>query len=353
MAPARVRPWLSPFSWVYRAGVALRNRAFDSGVLIVTRLGVPVIAVGNIVTGGVGKTPLVQYIAGYCAAKGRKVGVVSRGYKRNSVGVIDVSNGAGTVVNPAEGGDEAVQVAQALPEAIVVVGERRVEAARRAMVLGADVIIADDGYQHRYLGRDLNILVLDSRVNLRHEALLPAGRMREPLTAVNRADIIALSHTIPGENPEWLVPLIGSYPRMLVRFRYRTLRSRSALTHAEISTESQRSVKVIAFSGIGNHGRFLETARSAGYEIGGDMRFEDHHSYSDNDFHRLGTLMEETGSQTCITTEKDVIRIGTENPVALRFFRERNVLYIPVAIEFTEGGHLFHRKIDDCLNRTP
>ncbi len=349
--PALIRPLLYPFSWAFAAGVALRNRAFETRLLTVTSLDIPVISVGNIVTGGVGKTPLVRFIADYCSKRGRRVGIVSRGYKRMTTGVVDVSDGTGKVAGPREGGDEAVQLAQTLPGSIVVVGERRVDAAKRARELGADIIIADDGYQHRYLGRDLNILVLDSRVDLRSESMLPAGRMREPLASIRRADVVALSHT--GEaRPEWITILRDFYNGTFVGFRYRALPARWAHDRSEVAQGSLPDDKVLAFSGIGNHERFVETLRTAGYDIGGDIRFPDHHSYSAEDFRRIGALKEESGCRMCITTEKDIVRIDSENINALHFLQERNVLFVPISIEFTEGESFLYQKLMTVLNRT-
>ena len=345
------RPALLPFSWVYRAGVALRNQAFESGLLSVTRIGVPVISVGNIVAGGVGKTPLVRHIAECCTRKGWKVGVVSRGYKRRTTGVVEVSRGQGPMVGPDLAGDEAVQIASSLPELFVVVAEKRVEAALRAVALGAEVVIADDGYQHRYLGRDLNILVLDARSDLTREWLLPAGALREPLASVPRADVVAFSHADGDEAPAWaeMLPGLGGTP--LVGFRFRPLPPRDGLRGETVGGDPIHTGKVLAFSGIGNHKRFIETLRTAGYAVGADLRFPDHHTYSGEDLRRIGALMMESGCGCCVTTEKDMARIDRKSPEAVAFLKERNVLYIPVAIEFTRGESLFHRKIDECLNK--
>jgi tetraacyldisaccharide 4'-kinase len=320
-------------------------------LLRVIRVGVPVISVGNIVTGGVGKTPLVQFVAGYCSDKGKRVGVVSRGYKRRTSGVVDVSRGQGPIVGPDLGGDEAVQLASALPGLIVVVAERRVDAARRAVSLGAEVVIADDGFQHRYLARDLNILVLDAERNLTREALLPAGMLREPLSSWRRADVLILSHDDAKEIPAWIEAMIGGSNITLAGFRFRTLPMRGGAADGGSGQPSPQAGKLLAFSGIGNHERFLGTVRSAGYTLGADIRFGDHHHYSAGDFRRIGSHMKETGCIGCVTTEKDIARIDRNNAAAERFLREQNVSYIPVSIEFTRGESLFLRQVDDCLGK--
>ena len=170
---------LLPFAWLYAVPITLRNTLFDRGVLKQRAVNVPVISVGNLTVGGTGKTPLVEYIVRYLLALGRRVGVVSRGYKRRSKGVVVVSDGRELRVDARDAGDEPMQIASAFPQAIVVVGERRFDAAQEAVRLGAEVIVVDDGFQHRYLKRDLNIVVVDSTNDVTAEALLPRRRAGE------------------------------------------------------------------------------------------------------------------------------------------------------------------------------
>jgi len=184
---------LLPLSWLYGLVVRLRNRLFDSRVLKSAAADVPVISVGNLTAGGTGKTPLVEYIAGHFLTQGRKVGIVSRGYGRASRGVVVVSDGSSLRADARAGGDEPVQMARKYPAAAVVVGEKRVEAARCAIELGAEVLLLDDAFQHRYLRRDVDILVLDSRKDIREEPLLPSGLRREPLSSLRRADLVVMS----------------------------------------------------------------------------------------------------------------------------------------------------------------
>src|SRR5512138_3861842 len=154
------RTLLAPPVWIYLAATWVRNRAYDAGIFRVERTSVPVIAVGNLVAGGTGKTPLVQHLAERLLGIGRKVAVVSRGYGRRTRGPLIVSRGKEVLVTPAEGGDEPVLLARNVPGLAVVVAERRVAGARIAAgECAADVILLDDGFQHRAIHRDLNILV--------------------------------------------------------------------------------------------------------------------------------------------------------------------------------------------------
>ncbi|MBM2840054.1 MAG: tetraacyldisaccharide 4'-kinase, partial [Bacteroidetes bacterium] len=187
---------LIPFSWLYGFIIYCRNKAFDWKLLDSVEVGVPVISVGNLTMGGTGKTPLVEYIVKLCLAKGRKVAVVSRGYKRESGGVVVVSDGKSLLANAAQAGDEPVQIAKKFPGAIVIVGERRVDAARMAIdEFGVNAIVLDDGFQHRFLRRDLDILVLDARKDLSRIPMIPAGERREPLASIKRANVVAFSRT--------------------------------------------------------------------------------------------------------------------------------------------------------------
>ncbi|MDH4071174.1 MAG: tetraacyldisaccharide 4'-kinase, partial [Ignavibacteria bacterium] len=243
---------LYPFSWIMKGAVGLRNRAFDWGILRTTRLDVPVISVGNLVVGGAGKTPLVQYLAGVIRKAGYIPGVVSRGYRRKTSGVRIVSDGKGSIARAADGGDEPVQVARRLPEAIVVVGERRVDAAKEAVRRGAQVVLLDDAYQHRYIGRDLNVLVMDGSTDLSVERVLPAGKLREPVSSAARADVVAVSNAPEPSAIRWLGQLERSKP--VVCFTYEAGDLRRCSDGTPIGTIP--SDPVVAFSGIAHHDNF-------------------------------------------------------------------------------------------------
>ena len=143
----------------------------------------PVISVGNISAGGVGKTPFVEMLIEKLKIS-RQLAVVSRGYKRKTTGTIVVSDGSGKLSSVENSGDEPIQLACKYPELIVVVDEQRVRGARKAIELGAKIILLDDGFQHRYLHRDLNIVILTAEEILNGDLLLPAGNRREPMILI-------------------------------------------------------------------------------------------------------------------------------------------------------------------------
>lgn len=300
---------LLPFAFLYAGVMRVRNRMFDRGVLKQEHPGIPVISVGNLTVGGTGKTPLVEYVVRELQQRGRTVAVVSRGYRRRSKGVVVVSDGTSVLTDAAKGGDEPVQLAQKFRNAIVVVGERRVEAARRAVELGADVIVLDDGFQHRYIARDLDIVVVDSMQNPAADAVLPAGRLREPIAGLSRAHVVALSHADEG-NPDDVENALRRYFRgPFIRYCYRIQHVLRASDGAVVSLEAVRRMRLVAMSGIGNHDGFVRQLHRQGFQTLGEMRFADHHLFTEIDVQTLEAYAGALEVDAIITTEKDVVRL--------------------------------------------
>ena len=186
----KINKWLLPLSWAYGLGVKLRNMMFDIGILKARAFDIPVISVGNITVGGTGKTPHVEYLAQLLKGKFR-IAVLSRGYKRKSKGFIK----ADATTSMQEIGDEPFQMKQKFPKASVAVCKKRVEGIERLTHddhnLGA--IVLDDAFQHRYVKPGVNILLVDYHRLVIYDRLLPAGRLREPLSGKNRADIVIVT----------------------------------------------------------------------------------------------------------------------------------------------------------------
>ena len=248
---------LLPFSWLYAMVMVCRNLAYDRGVFVVRGPGVPVISVGNLTAGGTGKTPLTEYIVGYLRNKHVRVAVVSRGYRRKSRGVVVVSDGKSVLVDATWGGDEPVQIAAKFPGVPVVVGERRVEAARIAVhALGAEVIVLDDGFQHRGIKRDLDILVMDARKDITSERLIPAGMRREPLNAIRRAGIVAFSRA--EDRVVWGPKVHRWYAGEDVLYRYESPTARRAGDHSPVP---------LAVPGASGHLRSVALAITGGLWI--------------------------------------------------------------------------------------
>lgn len=340
---------LLPLSWLYGAVVVCRNLAFDWGWLKSEEAGVPVISVGNMTAGGTGKTPLVEYLVRQCEARGKRVGVVSRGYGRRTSGLVVVSDGNSLLVDAAHGGDEPVQIARKNPKAVVVVGENKVSAARfAARTLGAEVVLLDDGFQHRYLRRRMDIVVIDSMHNLSQESMLPAGFRREPLAGLGRATLLAFSNL---KEPDVLTSLQRDLDRWYVGpaigFRHRSDGLFRSSDHTRVNPGTLRATPVLAFSGIGNHDRFVEGLKEEGFTVRDDIRFPDHHVYTGTDCNRLARRMKDAGAELCVTTEKDVVRMksgpGESFPASL------SLHYVSIEVEIVRGEDVLRRMIDRYL----
>jgi len=338
-----MRMLLLPIGWLYGLVVGTRNILFDLGILRTTAVGVPVISVGNMTAGGTGKTPLAERIVEYLAHHGYRVAVVSRGYGRRSSGVLVVSDGTSLKVDAEEGGDEPVQIARKYPGVRVVVGERRVDAARKAVQeLRANVIVLDDGFQHRYLKRDLDIVVVDSRKDLRDEPMLPAGIRREPVLGLRRADLVALSK-VEFDSMDWSEGIRSVFKGPVIAFRHVITSVHRAADGAELSPAEYRGRDAVAFSGIGDHGNFIAGLQHEGFRIVGRMQFGDHHRYAMSDIRRVSQLLGETGAAAVVTTEKDLARLQVKG--AVKDALSTLPLYsVRITVELVSGGdELFSR----------
>ncbi len=337
-----------PFSWLYALIMICRNKAFDMGVLKVEDVGVPVISVGNMTMGGTGKTPLVEYIVRLCLARGRKVAVVSRGYRRESRGTVVVSDGKILLANALQGGDEPVQIAKKFPEAIVVVGGRRVEAARKAVTeLKADVIVLDDGFQHRYIKRTLDIVVLDSRKDVSTIPMIPAGERREPLSGIERAHLVAFSksqRTAGGVGSRWMLNISGG---SRIHFGYSLDRILRAGSDKRFSPMEMKGTRLFLFSGIGDHAGFVDLMARSGLDVIGDMRFPDHHAYTKADLQRIFEGLR--GADALLTTEKDFVRLTGTSELLEEIMQHCPLHYAGIAVDILQNKREIDSMIDRCL----
>jgi tetraacyldisaccharide 4'-kinase len=348
-----IRGILVILSWFYGAAVVLRNAAFHAGLLSVRKAGVPVISVGNMTAGGTGKTPLVEYLVGQCLSRNIRVAVVSRGYGRTSSGVTVVSDGRALYAAAETGGDEPVQIARRFPAAIVVVGERRVEAATRAVKdLGAGLVIMDDGFQHRYLHRDLDIVVVDAGKDVRHNPLLPRGTRREPLHSFRRAGVVMFSRIgapeqLPAATRDLAPWFSGPVAGMTsVPDGFRTLDG-VAVDPALI----QQGIG-FAFCGIGDPEGFLTSLRAIGVRISAHDWYPDHHRFTERDMQNIRKRAAEHGASFLMTTEKDAMRLqalasaGSPQPGFLPIYALR------IRVEIVGGADEFHQLINTCCSMT-
>ncbi len=288
----------------YTGAVLLRNRYYDTPTAV-RRAGLPVISVGNVTVGGTGKTPMVAWMVRELQAAGRKPAVVSRGYRgKAGRGPLVVSQGDAALVGPDRCGDEPYLLARSLPGAVVVVGSDRVAGAEEARRLGADVVVLDDGFQHRRLARDFDLVLVDASNPFGNYRLLPAGVLREPLTALARADAVVLTRTRAAESLVVIERVIRRHHPGVPIFR--AGHRRLAFVDGQ-GADLAPPARAVAFCGIGNPQLFLEDLHAQGVEVLASRLFPDHHAYGERDRQELAALSRQAGA-TLVTTEKDLVR---------------------------------------------
>jgi tetraacyldisaccharide 4'-kinase len=281
-----------PVSKAFRFVLQARERLYASGVLTTLRLHHPVISVGNLTVGGTGKTPLVIALAEGLRDRGYRPVVLSRGYGRISRGVLVVGSQPSKWEN---WGDEPFLIKQRLRNVSVVVGANRYEAGRLAeqQQLG-NIFVLDDGFQHRRLHRDVDVVTIDPVEWAAGELLLPTGRWREPKASIARANV-ACVQDVPGASvPEVPIP----------SFKVRPQIDGIYIEDAQIPPDHFKNRAVVAFAGIAKPERFFTALESVGVQPVRTVRFRDHHHYSARDIEKLGGEM-------LITTEKDAVRLRT------------------------------------------
>ena len=260
----------------------------------------PVISVGNLSVGGSGKTPIVAALARMLLDMGQRPAILSRGYARRRAtdGVVVVSDG-NHVLEPVENsGDEPQMLARALPGVPVLVCADRHLAGRLAeKQFDATVMLLDDGFQHLALGRNVDVLVMPA--SDLDDAVLPSGRLREPLDAASSADCVL----VPG-SLEDVSRVAATFDRMPV---FRVTNHFGTVQGLDASAPS--GTRVVAVAGIARPERFFTTLREQGFEIVRELRFPDHHWFSSDDLDRIRTIAKELSADLVVTTEKDAVRV--------------------------------------------
>ncbi len=299
------RVLLSPLeglSWGYGAGVRLRGALYDAGLLRGERVeGLRVVSVGNLNVGGTGKTPAVLYLAETLIRAGRRVGILTRGYGRRTKEALTFT-GAEPLPQVEDAGDEPLLLARRCPEARLFVGADRRQAARRARdEFGLEVVLLDDGFQHRRLARDEDLVVVDEAVGFGNGRMLPRGPLREPLSALRRATLfwvrVASGPGVP------LPPL----PGLQVRTRYRPTAwvDPSGTVHGPEALAGQ---PVLALAGLARPGGFLKTLRELSVDVRDTALFADHHAFTARELQEVAARAASLGVRVT-TTEKDRVRL--------------------------------------------
>jgi tetraacyldisaccharide 4'-kinase len=272
-----------PLSNFFGRIVHLRNGLYDRAIFKVERLGAPVISVGNISVGGTGKTPFVIALGEELKKREIEFDILSRGYRRAQKGTLRLPKHA----DPMQYGDEPALLQKEL-EVPVFVGNRRILAGRLAEAeLGPRMHVLDDGFQHRQLHRDFDIVVL-SPSDL-DDKLLPVGRLREPLAALRRADAVVV--------PESFTREIAGYSGLVWRIRRRLV------------FDGEVAGTALAFCGLAKPEQFVELLRESRVDVRGSVPFRDHHAYREQDFAQIVSRAQSAGAELLITTSKDAVKL--------------------------------------------
>lgn len=314
-------------SLLYALAVRLRAQLYACNVLSSFRAAVPVIAVGNLTVGGTGKTPVTDLLVKRLATSGLRAAIVSRGYGGTFSGrFARVDSGGGEpALNAIECGDEPWLLARRNPQALVFVARKRRFGLIAAQQAGADVILLDDGFQHLAVLRDLNLLLLDGRVPFGNGRLLPAGPLREPRSAIARADLILLTRS-DGRLPAGLDPGVP-----VLHAQHRLAEQLVSLDGRTIAWVDLVGKKCVAFAGIADPEGFFSLLRQQGVALDITLPLADHQHYDAQVLKRLRQLCENV--DLLLTTEKDGAKLAAADlPVAC--------YQVPLEIDIADGAPL-------------
>jgi tetraacyldisaccharide 4'-kinase len=312
---------LNPLTTIYGGVVATRNTLYDQGLLRASQLSGTVVSVGNLSTGGSGKTPFVLMLGELLKARGIRFDVLSRGYGRATRGALPVDPAG----SPRDFGDEPLLIAQRL-QVPVFVGESRFEAGRLAEAeFGPQLHLLDDGFQHRSLARDFDIVLLTPQDA--EDRLLPAGRLREPLRNLRRADAVVL----PSDAAREKFPLDGKL-----------------VWHVRRGILPQHvPPRPVVFCAIARPQVFVQQLRAANIEPAAEAFYRDHHSYVEKDIRELLSLKQRSDAGGFLTTEKDAINLGSY------LYALHPPSVVPVKMELQDAANAVDTMLRVIAERSP
>ena len=345
----KIYHWLYPLSWLYGIGVCLRNKLFDWGWLRSKSFDVPVICVGNLAVGGTGKTPHTEYLIKLLQKNGVNVATLSRGYKRKSRGYVLADDKS----NVRQIGDEPYQIKNKFPNARVAVDENRCHGIEQLLKLEnptVEAIILDDAFQHRHVKAGLNILLTDFHRLLCDDALLPAGRLREPSSGKNRAQMVIVTKCPDDIKPidfNIITKRLNLYPYQQLyfsRFRYGSLMPlfpEKAKGRITCTGDEQ----VLLVTGIASPAPLVEEVKSYTPSVN-LLEFGVHHDFGEKDLLLIEKHFNllKGNNRLIITTEKDATRL--KNHPNLNETLKPYIYVLPIEIEFLQNQqYIFNQNI--------
>ena len=336
---ALIKSTLSAFTYPYSAVLNTRDFLYKNGVVKSTRLPVKVISIGNITTGGTGKTPLVESMARCLLEKNKKVAILSRGYGGNNSLQENNDN-----VN-----DECLILRENLQDVTVLAGKDRVSNGEKAIrESGVDCLLLDDGFQHLKLKRDLDIVVIDSLNPFGGENLIPRGSLREPLRNLGRAGLFIISHC--NQSKKQIIKSI--YTKLnyvnndapVCESIHRPVHIESMTDGSILGPEWLMGKRIYGLSAIGNPESFTYTLKELGADLIKHRKFHDHHNYNREE---IGDVVYEAkllGVDAIVVTQKDIVKIRKMD------INDFNILSLKIETQITKGIELYEEAIDRVLN---
>lgn len=322
---------MMPLGVLYGAVTRARLAAYRSGIFSVSRLPVPVISVGNITTGGTGKTPLVEWVCRALTDEGYKCCVLTRGYGRlNPETQVVVSDGSRVLADERQSGDEPLLLARNLiGVAAVIANADRVAAGHWAIQnLGTSAFVLDDGFQHLRIGRDFDIVTIDATNPWGDGALLPHGRLREETDGLSRADCVVVTRAEQVESLDYLKKSIQeNTPAPILTSRMVTSRLRT-IEGDVLDKNRLQNERVGAFCGIGNQASFFTHLQREDARLMFTHAYPDHHPYKQFDLDQLAEKAKAAGATALVTTAKDAVKLESLD-IAMPTY----VLEIEIAID--------------------
>ena len=349
-----LRGVLKALSWIFYVLVQLRLWLFKHRILRASTLGCQVISVGNVTVGGTGKTPIVETFARSLQKKGRKVAILSRGYKSRKTPLWEkilkkeewlprvVSDGERLLLNSDLAGDEPYMLASNLPEVAVLVDKDRVKSGKYAIrKLGCDTLVLDDGFQYLGLQHRMDIVLVDYTNPFGYGNVLPRGLLREPMRNLKRAGFVFITKCPPEGAPELKAKLreFNSHAE-ISECSHKSKYLKNLYTREQLDLDSIRGRKVATISGIAVPEGFENGVRKLGAEIVYSARYADHHRYTQQEIIETINHAVSAGAEIIVTTEKDAVRF----PLIERC--DLPILYLRVEIEMLSGSEAFNDWID-------
>lgn len=324
------KPCFRFLSLLYGVGVRIRNRMFDWRLRTVRAVEVPVVSLGNLTTGGTGKTPFVAYLTQWFQNHQRQVALLSRGYR----------------ALPGEVNDEKLLLDRLCPGVPHFQNPNRCDSAVKAVHQGAQILILDDGFQHRKLARNLDLVLIDAVCPWGYGSLLPRGLLREPKSSLRRADFVILTRVDQcsalelEQLREELTSLVPDDRIATATFQPRALIN---VTDETLSLESVKGKRVWAFCAIGNPAGFRLTLEQAGFDVAGLQVFADHHHYTSDDVQEIGVRAKAAEVDLILTTCKDLVK--TSEPM----FCDVPVWGIEIGVEIREGREFLEQILQGLI----